>query len=153
MQTITWIQHPTIPNRIVATNGDHHIAWITEVNIGSDRRLYHLKSYIPELNGGTPFSSLEEAKAAVAQYLRNAEIVTDASAIKAPMGYLRIADLERVRKYIKIKSIAERAGLDPQSIGTKLARGTELSVAESEAIMQALIEEGITIARSSVHND
>lgn len=61
--------------------------------------------------------------------------------------YIRISDLDRVKHIVKIKKLAELAGLHPATIAQKLGRGTELTVTESEAMTKVMVETGVIVER------
>ncbi len=61
---------------------------------------------------------------------------------------MRIEDLFRVRGLVKIKKLAELAGLSATSIASKVSRNTQLTVDESEAMTKVLREHGVVIERA-----
>jgi hypothetical protein len=60
---------------------------------------------------------------------------------------LRVEDLDRVKHIIKIKAVAEMAGLAPSSLASKVSRLTQLTIDESEALSRVLFDAGVVIER------
>ena len=58
---------------------------------------------------------------------------------------LRIEDLDRVKGLVKVKKLAELAGLSASSIAQKVGRSTQLTIDESEAMTRVLREMGVVI--------
>lgn len=143
MTRITWIEHPSIEGRIVAVINGTHAAWIQTLDWGGHTD-YVVRSYISRLNN-VRFESDTAAKDWVEGQIGN--IDPDKDQHQAPAGYIRITDLDRVKHLVKIKKLAELAGLNAASIAQKVGRGTELSVTESEAMAKVLIETGVIVER------
>ncbi len=56
---------------------------------------------------------------------------------------MTIQDLEQIKDIINIKNLCINAGINPNTIATKLSRGTELSITESEAFEKALADKNL----------
>lgn len=107
---------------------------------------------------GNHFSTLEEAQSvAIREVLRLAFAPRESgrdpllhsfeSTVSTHVFHLRVEDLDRVKTVIKIKKLAELAGLSPSAIAQKIGRGTQLSIDESESMTRVLRELGIVIER------
>lgn len=143
MSHINWMFHPSIDGRLVAEVNGTHLAWIQELNWGGHTD-YAVKSYVSKLND-VRFATVEAAKEWIEKQADT--INPDKSEHKATAEYVRIADLDRVKHIVKIKKLAELAGLHPATIAQKLGRGTELTVTESEAMTKVMVEAGVIIER------
>jgi hypothetical protein len=141
MSKITWEQHPDFDNRIVAINDGAHVAWIVAINFGGHTS-YVVKSWIRHLNG-VQFTTQEKAQAWVESQLEGMSI--DKNVELAGSTNLRIADLDRVKHLVKVKKLAELADLNASTIAQKVSRGTELTVAESEAMTKVLTDVGLIV--------
>lgn len=53
---------------------------------------------------------------------------------------ITIQNLKNITKYIKLQEIADLSKLKYSTLYTKMSRGTELNVKESEAISNAIIK-------------
>jgi hypothetical protein len=143
MSRINWMFHPNIEGRLVAEVDGTHLAWIQELNWGGHVD-YVVKSYVNKLND-VRFATVEAAREWVEHQVGT--VNPDKSEHKATAEYVRISDLDRVKHIVKIKKLAELAGLNPASIAQKLGRGTELTVTESEALTKIMVDTGVIIER------
>ena len=143
MSHIKWMFHPTIERRLVAEVNGAHFAWIQELDWGGHVD-YVVKSYVSKLND-VRFATVEAARAWVEQQVDT--INPDKNEHMATAEFVRITDLDRVKHLVKIKKLAELAGLNPASIAQKLGRGTELTVTESEAMTKVMVDAGVIIER------
>lgn len=143
MSHINWMFHPSIEGRLVAEVDGTHLAWIQELNWGGHVD-YAVKSYVRKLND-VRFATVEAAKDWIEKQVET--INPDKNEHKATAEYIRISDLDRVKHIVKIKKLAELAGLHPATIAQKLGRGTELTVTESEAMTKVMVETGVIVER------
>jgi len=65
---------------------------------------------------------------------------------------ISIRDLWRVRHVVRISELARRAGIDPRTMHTRIARQTQLNLDDSAAIEQALSQLGIKIEHQYYKN-
>lgn len=143
MSRITWVQHPTIAGQTDAVINGSHVAWIRPHNWGGHTS-YIVKSYVARLNN----FQFESPGAAMDWIESNAQdIDPDKNAHMSTAENIRTADLDRVKHLVKLKKLAELAGLNPASIAQKVGRGTELTVSESEAMTKVMVEAGVIVER------
>ncbi len=103
------------------------------------------------------FSTIEEAQQAAIQELFRLAVLPPSErdpllnsfkqTVSTCIFHLRVEDLDRVKGLVKIKKLAELAGLSASAIAQKVGRGTQLTIDESEAMTKVFRDLGVVIER------
>jgi len=136
------------PGAILYADGKETRCSIAEITIDEKRKTYVAVFPFDHEVSRKTFDTMSDAKAAI-QNAHTDIWHTPPAHRYASMFHLRIEDLDRTKGLIKIKKLAELAGLSASSIAQKVGRGTQLTIDESEAMTNVLHGLGVVIERRS----
>jgi len=142
----TWVYDA--PGAILYADGKETHCSIAEISLDDKRKTYiAVVPFDHEVNR-KPFDTMSAAQVGIENAYTDI-LHTPTEHRYASTFHLRIEDLDRTKGLIKIKKLAELAGLSASSIAQKVGRGTQLTIDESEAMTNVLRSMGVVIERRS----
>lgn len=150
MFTIDWKLDSTNPDIGYGYVNGRKVVTVTQFEL-EGQKLVKATSYLEGVNDQVgAVERIEEFKNRI-QALVNQYDTIEPAQLAAMGSHLRIEDLDRVKGLIKVKKLAELAGLSSATIAQKLGRGTQLTVVESEQMTKVLRDHGVVVTRSQVN--
>jgi len=144
VNTIKWQISTTHPDIGFGFVNGRKVVTMTQFELDG-RQFVKATSYLEALNDLVrPQSEIEDFKAHIQDLVSQYETL-EPNELAARSGYLRVEDLDRVKGLLKIKKLAELAGLSASAIAQKVGRGTQLTVTESEAMTKVLADVGMPL--------
>lgn len=136
------------PGAVLHVDGKETRCSIVEVSLDDKRKTFiAVVPFDHEVNR-KPFDTMEAAQVNIENAYTDILHTPREHRYASPF-HLRIEDLERTKGLIKVKKLAELAGLSASSIAQKVGRGTQLTIDESEAMTNVLRDLGVVIERRS----
>lgn len=122
------------------------------VSLTWDDRAGYYVAEIPDIStcsadGPTPadaIAALEETFAVMKEAYAEEKL-----AFPHPKEALPVATLGKAADVLNVSRVAQRAGISPQTLASKLQRGTPLKPAEARAISRALNAVGLHLGKAS----
>jgi predicted RNase H-like HicB family nuclease len=118
------------------------------VSLYWDTRAEYYVAEIPDIptcaaDGPTPADALAALEATFA--VMKEAYAEEQMALPSPREALPLEAFGKAAEVLNVSRVAERAGISPQTLASKLQRGTPLKPDEARAISRALREAGLQI--------